>query len=723
TFTAKCHERHFWLSVKASFLGNAVQFNIEDSNGIHILSSQQAAECGYTVVLNHSGDLVFRASYLACYVENRKDIDFRLQVWFVNKQSNGSADAYPFKLYCSLTEPWSHREIVCEENYMEVGPHMLNWLVLKQASEDRAEQLRMGHVLFYGPGDAHHPSQPIKDAEVLGYRIVATNNRMLLRSAYSSPFSYTLKEQDIQVEAVNAIIIVQLEGMSIPVEISMACTKTEAVVDGPHLFWSFPLDVASLVHGWFRNGGMRMEVEGRMLSDCEMHESGYKATLKDHSVEIRIPCETGGAQIKSDVVKGQYVQSLSVELFYMHHWEDAIWLHTQHRSFRLLRTPYVPHTPTFINNTVSSTNMFNITLGVFPADVFLQNITAGDETMKWTKAQHQGLHLTQVLFGNGSHAYTLHIPFSNPLVTQMVIGKKYRRHILALTFDFMIIPGKEHYSYTTNVVSDLKVPVLSYVYIMTVITNIYSQRAVPARLEGRCTERGVVVVLHYGSEDAQWELYVGQRRLDWELVQLGGYKLKSEEDHLSVELPLYSPGMTYEDFGLKHLVAKVEVSALDVVTLKVEHSLVQRCTFPVRDLLACLPEGRMIAVADTTRSIPPTRPNSTTLLDPSCTPVATDNTKAMFNFSLDSCGTTMTTDIAVSIPCKQHQNTDTPSPSQCDDPTSIIGLEADMKTQLGLEDHCSQPLIRGHRIGEHQKARMERTTAVPPRLAKPSSTA
>ncbi|KAL7875962.1 hypothetical protein AOLI_G00109250 [Acnodon oligacanthus] len=255
TFTAECHERHFCLSVKASFLGSTVQFNIEDSTGIHFLSSQRAAECGYTVVLNHHGDLVFQASYLACYVENRRDTEFRLQV-------------------------------------------SIQWYIPVEA-----EQICVERVIFYRPGDAHPASQSVKEAEALGYHIVATDTRILLHGSYSSPFFYMHKGQDIQMEAVDAIIIVQLEGSSIPIEISMACKKTEAVVDGLHLLWSFPLAVSSWVHDLFRNGRIRMEVWGRMLSDCEMRESGYKATLKDLTMEIRNPSEANGAQIKHVCLK------------------------------------------------------------------------------------------------------------------------------------------------------------------------------------------------------------------------------------------------------------------------------------------------------------------------------------------------------------------------------------------------------------------------------------
>lgn len=76
------------------------------------------------------------------------------------------------------------------------------------------------------------------------------------------------------------------------------CFLAEGVVDGLYLLWSLPLALSPLVRDWFRNGAMRLGVDGRVLSDCEMHDIGYNISLKDQTVNIRIPFDREGAKIK-----------------------------------------------------------------------------------------------------------------------------------------------------------------------------------------------------------------------------------------------------------------------------------------------------------------------------------------------------------------------------------------------------------------------------------------
>ncbi|CAB1345233.1 unnamed protein product, partial [Coregonus sp. 'balchen'] len=535
TFRSECHERHFWLFVKSGFLGPMIRFDVQDHQGVHFLSGQKATECGYTVLFNHHGDLVFRASFLACHVNNQWDSEFRLKVWLVNRQVNGRDLGYPFLLHCAPQWPWGIRELVCEESYMEVsikGPAALD-------SGQKKEEVGKRGMMFHRPGHTQGEVRPrtMAEASALGYYLSESGSRIILRCPYSSPLSYTIKEKGVELEVVNATILYPHQGKVLAIDATVACSMNEATVDGAHLLWPVPHVLSPLVHGRFRDRGMRIGVETLALSESVIKERGYEISLTDGVVETYSTCTSGrmtGGTSPSIALSGSS------------------------------RPPMFPWTPTLTDHTISSQKVFSVSLGVFPPDVSLHNVTGGSEgdTLSWV----------QVPYPNGSHSYQLQ----------------------------------------------------------------------PLMLEGKCTERGLLVLLHYGAQERSWELFLGARRLDWELVEMGGFTVETEEDYFSVEIPLYSPGMAYEELSLQGIVGRLEVSVVDTDTLEVEDSLIQRCSFPVRELLVCLPEGRMVIVTDMSGTIPPTQPKRTTLLDPNCVPQETDSVRALFNFSLDSCGTIVT---------------------------------------------------------------------------------
>ncbi|XP_055057001.2 uncharacterized protein [Misgurnus anguillicaudatus] len=465
-FRTECHDRHFWLAVSANFLGQKFRFDVQGGSEVHKVSGQWAAECGYTFVVDPWGDLELRVSYLACLVENQRDSEFRLLVWFVNEDSYGEK-SYPLLLACPLQVPWVAQEHVCEENYMEVS-------VLKKLPPDnhiasawvtpvsmQNEALMEWRVVFRIPvfgeeGGMREETVPVKMAHLLGYHINTTDTRILLRCPYGSKLAYTLQQNEFRVEVISATILYKLQWTMMTVDMSLACTMNQARMDGSDVLWSLPHELPGLVQSPFIEKSLRLEVGGRYLSECVAHQRGYVIRENNRTWEIRIPFGAEGGFIKSHVIDGRYSQSYFVDVFLMREWEDASWSLTRQRIFRVLSIHHLPRPITLVNRTEPSQGAFSISLCCLPPDVSLVNLSIAGQPLVWEEMDKTGVRISHNQLPNNSYTYLLQIPFTHPLISQKYLGDRFRRYTLSVVFLFILFPEEEFYNHSATVEAELQ---------------------------------------------------------------------------------------------------------------------------------------------------------------------------------------------------------------------------------------------------------------------------
>ncbi|KAL7835220.1 hypothetical protein SRHO_G00294670 [Serrasalmus rhombeus] len=489
-FKTECRDRHFWLSVKSHFLGSKFWFEVRGESGVRPVDGQWAAECGYTLQRDSWGDLTLRASYLACTVDNQGDSEFRLMLWFVNQGADGEGMSHhPLLLSCSLPEPWRPREVVCENNYMEVSVEKrvpadnhrgTEWVTPAPADDT----LREWRVLFRVPdlrlrlGSGFPPLKeeiiPVNLVHLLGYSINTTASRIVLRCSYGSRLAYTLQGGDFTVEVVSTTIIYRHHWTLLRVDMSVACATTQGSLDGADVVWTLPWLLHPLVVPPVGQKNLKVAVGGRYITQCMARYRDYRIHDDNNTVEIRIPFGAEGGRLKSGVSAGVYVHLYEVDVELLREWQDSAWKQTQQRTFRTLRV----HQNDPINiskHTVPSGEELVLSVGDFLSDVMLVNVTVAGQRFSLEDAERNTIRISQVPFPNGTHSYLLQVPLTHPLITQQVSTHSNVQHfqftLNSVSPERFVVLDHAHRSLVQVQPVDISDPQLDHAFCLTLLEN------------------------------------------------------------------------------------------------------------------------------------------------------------------------------------------------------------------------------------------------------------
>ncbi|MGH0181391.1 UNVERIFIED_CONTAM: hypothetical protein FKN15_006551 [Acipenser sinensis] len=362
---------------------------------------------------------------------------------------------------------------------------------------------------------------------------------------------------------------------------------------------------------------VQMGVDGRKLDPAMIHNRDYKLDVGPQLITVKIPVGADGGYYKSHVLDNTYVISYSIEPMLEHTWQDGP-EKTKYTVLHPITTPFMPRPPVVTNNTVPKARVFNVTLGTFLPDVELVKIIVGPETLTVPEANLKGYNVQEHVFPNGSKTYTLQVPFEDPNVKQKVTPPDTRTYILPLTYLLNIVPENTPFTHPAVVEAILK-------------------DIIPPTVTGYCDGAAFYTMVTYGNMGRNWVPFVGSRELGGSLLAL--YKYNANATNFWMTVPYNSVDATYEVISSLGIRSRLDLTLKDIGTMVVVADFSLSCSFPTK-MIDCFTNGTMAALAVKVESVPSLSPSQLTLRDPSCRPLQSDATNAVFYFNVNSCGTT-----------------------------------------------------------------------------------
>nr|XP_043904737.1 uncharacterized protein LOC122783871 isoform X2 [Solea senegalensis] len=624
---SQCRDRYLWIHVVSP---QTPRFQAVDGNGVHVINDQLASQCGYTVSALEVEDVTtFRASYYSCFTHNQNDevFTFRFNVMVSDDGSKWVEQAVSVE--CSASS-WTHREVTCEDHYMEVNVNRQSSCEGQQGGGDHMWPAAFSQAqkmatptwqLLFLQRHGQMSSMSISEAQTRGYSLTTTDHRVVLRSRYKQQHANVMMVDGIPVEVVQVSLIFRKRLVVVMIDMSMACTRNSGSFDGSWLQWDIPRVMTPLVEevATFESQMFSVGVEGVLLEEVNATTRGISLVQRGSVVQIMVPFGAEGGHRKSLVVNDTYHELYTISMLYEHvfslRYEDGSSTDTRHRLLRVLETPPLCRPLFTLHQTDAHFQLFSVYLGNVPADVILQEVWINRKQLMLEDAER--IIITPVLHTNGSRAYELQLPFEDAAVHSTYLGGGVVQYSADLNFTLTIVPQRSSYHHHTSV--------------STRVSNTF-----PPQVTAQCSNRGITFnVNHPPRAMSLWEVGVDHEPLTSQLVAQRRYRLHNDSHRTSLEVPVFSVGYTYEDINLSNFYGTFQLVLRDTTTLEVQTSVSKRCLFKTEDMM----DGTMTVVTSPTFTWPTVRPDRTSLLDRTCGPKQADGSRVLFEFNVNSCGT------------------------------------------------------------------------------------
>ncbi|XP_052666307.1 uncharacterized protein LOC128152246 [Harpia harpyja] len=537
-----------------------------------------------------------------------------------------AAVTYTYPMYCSYSS-WASREIVCEENYMEVSvktnvPAVSNdytvaWMSALPETQNVAYQL--WQLMFVSPSGRKRVT--VSDAAKLGYSFNNTLSRVYLRAPYHSNESDFSVVSGVNMNMITSTSMYRQRWLLLLIDTTVSCPVDGISFTDTTLTWTVPSIIPTLVvqESTFLSKTILMGVNGRVVVNPE--EKNYLLEHNKTHIEITIPIGAEGGKLKSSISGGVYGVIYSIDLFLEHTWTDADWQTTKYTVVKSITTPFMPQIPTVINNTLPEERLFNVAFGHFLPDVSLVAIAIGNVPFTPREAQHHGFKIYETPFSNGMKEFILEVSFDDLYVLKEYVNRNETKYTLLVNYTISVGPEMTLYYHSAEVecvVADIELP----------------------EAVGYCDEENLYLAIPLFGLHQYWNLYLGDKLLNRHVALINGYLAATNSTHLILQIPLFAVGVIYEEVSFQKIKARFDVALRKVRTMETLQMFSVSCSFNSPAFIICHPDGTIMISAQM-KTVPAIDMSKTKLRDSSCKPREYNEGHAFFKFHVTTCGTSV----------------------------------------------------------------------------------